>query len=479
MSKQLLRAIAATIKLDPTELCANASHEPLKTNFSLNFKQGWWAYCRQQTRLGHFFLFIKTLIRTSWRILQPLPQSCNDKVVIVAITLNHYDSLSPIVRQLAFLTDKYRYLKSVAVLKRESSIGKSYLWNSPSHGLESMQAWGRILAVLFFPCLVFQMLTRKGYAGRSYRWALSQYWQGYGLYLVCRCWMLWAKPSALVISNDHALFPCTINKAARDLGIPTIYVQHACVTECFPPLRFTIALLDGHDALKKYLAAGPTDTTIYLTGMAKYDAYAHLTNQSTQVDRLGVCLSKADDLERAAELLRAIAAAELGAKITLRPHPAAPPETLRTLLGLSEELGLAWSGREEKAFDFLCQQDAIIVGVSSITLEAALLNVTPINYELNSTNTDWYGFIQQGLCRSLSTPDELVSYLHEIRNNRPNINKLVAYYCETIDTPYQGHASELAAGVIHAVAMGKTPDPANWKRITADKTVTIYGLSDG
>ena len=62
------------------------------------------------------------------------------------------------------------------------------------------------------------------------------------------------KPKLVIVSNDHSLNCRSLRLAAQILGIRTLYIQHASISNIFPPLEFDYALLDGLVSYKKYVS---------------------------------------------------------------------------------------------------------------------------------------------------------------------------------------------------------------------------------
>lgn len=441
--KRLFELILQTARVDPAELAPSSSHQPLADNYAIKYRNDLLFRLVQKTHLGRFFAFFRSLLR-SWRHAKMRsPIACPGEIAVVALSQNQIAALRPIVNQLRTRGELVPvYLSGGARLGVDAKL--EYRFGN----FRKLEMWAYLVAIPFLPCLIVRWISSKGYIQRSYRWSLDEYWLSYGLYFLLRKWFQQAKPSALVISNDHMLLPVTLERAARDEGVPTFYIQHACVTDKFPPLRFSYALLDGRDARDKYAAAGKSDTEVSLIGIPKFDAFVERINCSTQLNRLGICISKADDLDAAERLLRELVAADLGIEITVRPHPGALVEMKRHLEGLATELNLEISSADESSFDFLVRHEAILAGVSAIMLEAALLNVTPIHYGLSNSVNDWYGFLSHGLCKSCSSTEELVSYLEAIRNERPATSEVVSYYCESVGKDWHGQSAARAAGII-------------------------------
>lgn len=420
--------IVDAIRLDTVGLIPNSSHPPLHPNLVLDGTVG-------KNRGGGFFRildFFRAAAREFVYRGPSTPDAESQAVYFFALSTNQLAALEPIAVELSKRT-------------------RTQIWTRDDLGRLRARAFP--LALPFFPVLIYRWLRSSGYGRRSFAWSLDDYWLNYGFYISLRLWFRRARPIAAVVSNDHVQYSTVLAAAAMAERIPTFYVQHACVTYAFPPLRTDFALLDGVDALEKYDAAGPSATTAYLVGIGKFDAYLGKVRTSTELRKIGVCFSMADNPDRSEQLLRGIAdVVQHKLEVVVRPHPRMRASYLASIQALAAELAFTWSDPQyEPSFDFLCALDAIVCGVSAIALEAAMVNVVPLNFVLNEEHTDWYGFIEHGLCRSTADIGELQEWLHDMMlNGTDAIRDSVRRYSATIDTPWDGRSSELAARVIFA-----------------------------
>jgi len=246
------------------------------------------------------------------------------------------------------------------------------------------------------------------------------------------------RPEVIIISNDHLPWFRALTVAARELSIPTVYLQHACVADNFPPLRNALSLLEGQDALDKYQAHGKSITGhVALVGMPKYEEYRTKRNVSKKLRHLGIPYNLTDDLPRITQTVTAIQARLPNIEITLRKHP-------RDLRPFPDELApsVQWSdAQQESALEFLQYQDVIISGESSIHLEAALMNVSSIYYSFQPGRfpvTDHYGFIANGLIAETKGEQALLEQLAQYEVSRPAPTDMLAYYV----APTPGSSSE-------------------------------------
>lgn len=252
------------------------------------------------------------------------------------------------------------------------------------------------------------------------------------------------RPAAIVVSNDHLPWFRALTMAARRLGIPTAYLQHAPVVDDFPPLISDLSLLDGQDALDKYRADGrPVAGRVVLVGMPKYDPFHGRINNGNQLERLGVPYGFFDTVEVVISVVRQLRAAFPQLEITLRKHP-------RDERPLSPELlpGVRFSdAHREPALDYLEAQDAIVASDSGIHLEAVLLNVTSLYFSFTRGGeppTDHYGFLARGLVPAVSSVGELIARLGELRVYRPPIRSAAGYYVAHLDDEWAGRSQALA-----------------------------------
>lgn len=252
------------------------------------------------------------------------------------------------------------------------------------------------------------------------------------------------RPRAIVFANDHNDDSRAMLVAANELNIPTIYIQHASITTAYPPLQFSLSLLEGQDALEKYKLCGPVQGEIKFIGMPKADRFLQFRNFNNGVSRVGVAGNLLDNhaalLQTILELVRRFP----GLEFTFRPHPGDARDY--SSLNQAGKNAMVSDPKTQAAFEFLKYQDVIIAADSSIHLEAALLNIPGIYYRFGESNFpyDYYQYVQQGLIAAAPNQEALFRLLETYRNNRPEVYKKAAYYNATIGTEWEGKSHELA-----------------------------------
>ncbi len=387
-------------------------------------------------------------------VVPPPPVDC----LAFAASRNQRDALLPVVERL-----------ENAVLVGVNGCGdhhlpvfRAYLWSLPFLGL-----------------VIWRWLRSSGYTRESFRFAFDLYWLSYGFYIVARQLVRRMHPAVLLLANDHIMWARTLSRAARDEGVKTVYLQHAAVTERFPALGFDVALLDGLDAAEKYARAGPSDTTVLLVGLPKIEGIPAASTTPGALRRLGICASTLDPLDGLRELCRALHEGCDGLAVHLRPHPG--DKRVDVLRHVAAESGCGFSDpRREGPAEFLRRVDAVVAGESSILLEAALLDVLPLQFQFSGVADDYYGFARHGL---VDGPYQGVDALRArvrvlMREGKPPVRHRARRYCATIGTAYDGRSATLAAEVITDVIRTGTLRLEGWRRVDALKPLAVYELAD-
>jgi hypothetical protein len=452
---QLPNFIRRAISLDVVELLPDVSDPDLLDRKYRRSNAGWQVL--KQSRSAKFLKFWQRMAATLRLPDGGLPDPTGD-VLLATFTINQWRALTPV-------DDALRKRGVPACLLDGRHLESFY---------NRLTRQSFLRALPFLPVLLVRMLLTRGYQGKSFRWGLDRYWQAYGAYVVIRRWFRRQRPSAVVVSNDHTFWPRVMVAAAKDEGIPTIYMQHAPVTGRFPPLTMDYALLEGQHSLQLYAGIGKTSTEVYLVGIPRMDAHIGKVNERTQARAVGFCLGAADPLERAADLLHYLAAHCPDLRFVVRLHPRSRPEMVDYWQNVCRELGADFSdSHHEHPFEFLSRVDAVIAGGSGIILEAALMNVTPIMYELKPGIPDWYGFAADGLCPMFSEPQPVAELLNQQASRRNAVRDRTKYYCATVGTSFDGHSSDLAAELIEHIANGTVRPPEGWRPLAIDNIIAF------
>ncbi|MFZ5969967.1 MAG: hypothetical protein ACOYXA_00075 [Bacteroidota bacterium] len=244
------------------------------------------------------------------------------------------------------------------------------------------------------------------------------------------------RPEAIVFSNDHSMVPRALFYAAKSAGIPTIYVQHASISPYMPPLEFDLSLLEGNDALEKYRAKG-IDGRVLLIGVPKMDHFIQRkrTIPAPFIRTVGIAFNTVDSHEKIRTLIDFLHKGSARLKFVIRPHP----KDYRPLPLPTSSFFSYSDSKSESPADFILRCDLIIAGDSSIHLEARLLNVDSIYYNLSESQStyDLYGYLQTGLVKEFSDAGQILAYFEGYRPEE------VEHFFPVIQRYHAGFATEV------------------------------------
>jgi len=204
----------------------------------------------------------------------------------------------------------------------------------------------------------------------------------------------------LFLSNDHSLAPRSILKAAKMIGVRTAYVQHASVTEIFPPLEFDVSFLDGDHAVKIYRNIakinGAALPDICVFGSPRMDAIFRLRDARSfaRCDTVGVAVNTLDNPVIVRNYLRLLVAH--GHIVVLRLHPRQDNvEQYEDIV--SEFSGAVRISGCQSLAAYLESIELNFAGDSSIHLEAVASGVATFYCDFCTSLNDYYGFVACGV----------------------------------------------------------------------------------
>ncbi len=343
------------------------------------------------------------------------------------------------IRKVLFVVPSANNKKSVRTIVENLEDQYVTIWGNLNRDLP----WGWIYLRSWLNMSRFQRLYRNSNA--EDRRLMRQYYGSFmstsGLYKTFEK-ILNEKEGAelIVFSNDHTTACRSLLEVAEKQGRKTLYVQHASVTEKFPPLRFSYSFLDGKESLEKYQKVGKADGCIFLSGSPRFDDIAKIEKREKAYD-VGIALNLMDNKERVLELCRYIAA-HYSRNIVIRPHP-------RMKWDMSEFVKDEYvisDSKTESSFSFLSKVRVMIANESGIHLDAALMEVPSALYNFRDSEIlDWYSYIKNGLIKVLHTKEEVVETLKDgITLPEENIR----LYNAAFHTKYDGKVGRIVAEFI-------------------------------
>ncbi len=250
------------------------------------------------------------------------------------------------------------------------------------------------------------------------------------------------KVNSITISNDHSVLYRALLLATKQLKIPTIYLQHASVSDDFPPLMFDMSLLYGQNALDKYLFNNKEiHGIVKLVGIPKFDPFINDLNKGSIIKTIGIPYGLRDCLDDVKAIILQLRQQFDNILITIRKHP----RDERVLSFEKSTNVLESDSKRENVFEYLKKQDLIISADSAIHLEATLLNVTSIYYRFSPVPNEYdiYGFVKNGLIDECRTEDQLLSKVQTLMANRKSVRNRVKYFYDIVNTHYDGKSQKL------------------------------------
>lgn len=359
--------------------------------------------------------------------------SSNSKIVFFVMSSNNFASINPIFQKLPVGT---------ANMFGDKALNKSVSLFMPIVA-------SSYIAILFFPKLFYDYITSDVINKKRFKQGINDIVLSYPFYYVSFFWFKIVKPMAIVISNDHVYSTRILIHWANIFKVPSFYVQHASVTADFPPLEMSWAFLEGEDAKEKYIKAGSDPSKIELIGIPKLDELYKKINHNTIINTIGIASNGLEPEQSVLGLINFLHANYPHIGLIYRPHRLQytsikyKADLTATLENIPQSV-IVSDPFKEKVTDFLPKIDCLIAGESGIHLEAVLLNVTSIYFFHETEYFDDYGFVKNKLVDIAHNMDELKSMIDGVKSNRPPTRYRAKRYCHTVDSDFDGHATDLA-----------------------------------
>ncbi|MCH8493990.1 MAG: hypothetical protein LAT53_12265 [Idiomarina sp.] len=261
----------------------------------------------------------------------------------------------------------------------------------------------------------------------------------------------------LFFANDHNPEHRVANLAANDLGIKTIYVQHAAVSRKFPSLEFDYAFLDGKFSESIYneiltswkrLRLTNKNTVIHKVGNLKR------IRKSNSGPYIGFAPPLNFPIEDAKALAQKFKVHNL--KVAIRFHPREQKTVKNMIMNVFIQNKIVFflsENYEHSLGQFFDMCNSLISRESSILLDSSLSDTLTINWSRsNSENFDYYEFIKTNLCYHCDSIDDIFSILKE--SNYADSEKFKfakKMYSESYDTLIQGREHEQIVDIFFSV----------------------------
>lgn len=362
----------------------------------------------------------------------------NNRVLFYSASINEYNSLIGIYR--GFIRPKL-FLSSLAISQKDTEYFSKFIYT--------------FISFLYFPKFISLYLQGGTTQRMNINYSRNDIHLSLGFYTYMNYVFKRSKPLAVIISNDHIFSTRTFIHLCNQYQIPCFYIQHASASSTFPKLDMTYALLEGEAAKEVYLKLGSESSKIYLIGMSKSDNWIQQTNMNSNIVSVGYAINELDEINQVIKDVNEFYSRFPSMQLFLRPHPAFYTFQLREQLTnihsfVQSHPNIILSNPEnENVFKFLTKIDVLIAGLSSIHLEAALINVMCIQYCQVDTYGDYYGYVKNHIVFEAKNMSDVVNLIDKYKSNRPFVKTHTKHYVANVGTMYEGASATLALEVIN------------------------------
>jgi hypothetical protein len=209
----------------------------------------------------------------------------------------------------------------------------------------------------------------------------------------------------LVVSNDHVVWARSALKAARNLGIQTVFIPHAPTGQYPPKMEFDYALLDGKAQFYTYLKAGIGSTKCFITGAIRYEDLVLLSDAEGY--GILVCFNPIDSSEFIRKFLSSLQSENIRRPVYVRPHPS-DTRRFELIEALCSEFGLEFCSPQEPILNQLQKVDTVLAGVSGVHVDAIMAGRRA--FTVNEWYFgDYYGLKEMGLLKVISALTDIRS----------------------------------------------------------------------
>jgi len=214
---------------------------------------------------------------------------------------------------------------------------------------------------------------------------------------------------------------------------------------------------------------------VFLSGQKKI-----LTeDKSERGSIVGVAVNMLDPIDGILSLVRRLQISNI--PVLLRWHPGQKKidvERIYAEFGSDSLVQLSDPGKQHVA-RFLDSIHSMIAGNSSIHLEAALMGVRTIYFEIVPPSTsDYYGYVREKVSTHARSVNELIEMLriNQVDSEEAR-DEAIRHYSETYGTPWYGKEGELVAETLHRISTGQAVDSIYDRVEKSSVFGDAYGLS--
>lgn len=298
-----------------------------------------------------------------------------------------------------------------------------------------------LIALILSPILFSVFLFEKVIGVKTYSQAMFDLeLYSLGQYLFYRFQFLASKPNSIVVANDHNPTLRALCYAAQACNIKVVYIQHASVSNHFPPLDcFDLALLDGQQSLEAYKDKNNEMCELLIIGAIRNLTFARNINTRDE-NKVGIAINPDTDLDQVRNYISRFIA--YSSDIVIRVHPGQTKELPR-IKKMFHELNVKITSPQEESLEtFLFSSGFILAGSSSIHIEAIKVGAVSVFLEVDRDVKDNYGYMSKGCC--LHFDNFILTFQNEIliKKERARQLKVASYFdCAISYDEIQAHTA--------------------------------------
>jgi hypothetical protein len=204
-------------------------------------------------------------------------------------------------------------------------------------------------------------------------------------------------PLLAIVANDHSPNPVAFSLAMKTFNVPRLYIQHAEVSNSFPPLDFEYSILRNSVSRRIYEEIGPVDGNVFVISRFP-GSLTHPKDITEDNGKQSVVLYttgrvELDGLHRVFEGLKQNPDVS---SIYVKPHP--------------NQAIVEWPSDLPALKEFPNFPHIAVVANSSVVIELLHQGIPVFqNFDFDPVETDYYGFVRNGVAgpaptESLSGP---------------------------------------------------------------------------
>ena len=206
------------------------------------------------------------------------------------------------------------------------------------------------------------------------------------------------------VSNDHTPSAMGFSKAAKSFGLYRVYLQHAFVTELFPPLDFDLSILFNKISADVYAAVSrPSGEVLIIPrypvqGVTNKDLFYKKELVSNKVFVV-FYLGGSNDKNTLFDAIKKLTRNPLVSKVAVKLHPNPRNHELK------QDIIETW-GRDALVESDVLEPHVAICGNSSVVLKLLAFGVRCFHlFALDTRKKDYYGFVNGGGALELDLDD--------------------------------------------------------------------------